>query len=297
MGVAAGCGSDSAVATRPNYTENLWSLTIDQRAVTLAANTTLQLTTTPRNGSGATLASPPAATFHSSDSTKVTVDANGLLHGIAPTAATTVTATMTVDGVTKADTINVVVTATKQAFKSLAIQAGAAKVAVGSSVSAAATATDSSGLSLYGLSIRYWVSDVTIATIGTSGYVAGVARGSVWVYASTTSYGVTSRDSVQYTVTNPSSVSTAYYGTTYLTTFGAFYHDTVFVGAGGTVTVANYTTTPTAFNFGADSLKVTGGNISTLATYQSASRTFPTEGRYYIYDPAGHTGLIVVLPP
>jgi len=197
IGVAAGCGTDSSVATRPNDAQQLWHLVINQRAVTIAVNQTLQLTTTAQNGSGVALTSLPTPTFQSTNP-GVTVNAQGVIHAIAPTTTDTVVASLTAGGVTVVDSIPVVVTAAPYAFKSLSIQptTGSAKVAIGASKSVVAAASDSSDAPLYGLNIRYWVSNPYIAAVTYYGYLAGVSRGTVWVYASTTSYGVTSTDSV-----------------------------------------------------------------------------------------------------
>jgi hypothetical protein len=297
MGAAAGCGTDSRVATQPNDAVQFWRLVGNQRAITIAVNQTLQLTATPQNGVGVTLSSLPTPTFTSTDTTTVKVDASGVLHAIAPTTTATVIASLTVGGVTAADTIPVVVTTTREAFKSLSLRpAGSAQAPMKVNTPVTTLATDSSDHQLYNLSIRYWVSDPTVASISTFGYLYGSAKGTVWVHASTTSYGVTASDSVQYTITNPVAVTMYYYGTLY-SFYPPFYTDTISVGVNGTVTVYNYSGSVAAMNFGSDSLKVTGGNIPSLGLYSGAARTFPTVGRYTIVDQAGHTGLIVVLPP
>lgn len=300
IGAAAGCGSDSPVETQPDDAVQFWRVMMTQRAVTMAVNQTLQLTATAQNGAGSVLTGLPMPTFQSTNTSAVTVDTHGVLHALATTTTAMVIASLTVDGITAADTIPVVVTTASHAFKSLSLPpADSTKISISGGASATARPVDSADAPLSGLSIRYWVSDPYIATIGTTGSLAGVARGTVWAYASTTSYGVTSTDSVEYMVTNPLTATMYFYGSTYASFYPLGFYPTtpVVIAAGGSVTVWNYSGATGSLTFGADSLKVTGGNLTSFGSFASATRTFPTLGQYTLTDGSGLSASIYVVAP
>jgi len=85
------------------------SLSVTPAAPAVGVGSTVQLTATPLDQSGATLAGLPAATFTSSTPATASVTPAGLLSGVAPGTAT-ITATLSANGVTHTATVTVTVT-------------------------------------------------------------------------------------------------------------------------------------------------------------------------------------------
>jgi plastocyanin len=116
--VTAGSTVDTSTATLtvvapaapPPAAPAFASLTVSPEVGTVAVGGALQLTATPRNAAGAALTGLPAPAFTSSDATRATVDAGGLVRGVAA-GAVTIRATLTAGGVTRETTASITVTA------------------------------------------------------------------------------------------------------------------------------------------------------------------------------------------
>jgi plastocyanin len=113
--LAAGGVTDTATATLtvtppapPAATFASLSLAPDAGAVQVGG--TLQLTATPRDQNGAAMAGLPAATFATSDASRATVSAAGVVTGVAA-GPVTITASVTAGGVTRQATASLTVAA------------------------------------------------------------------------------------------------------------------------------------------------------------------------------------------
>jgi len=115
--VVAGCDRLTPVAPYTPTTDPaqlFLSLTLDHRTITmstLAPYDTLQLTATPRDGTGAPMTGLPAPTFTSSDTTAVRVTPGGLLQARAAGSALIIAEIRADGNVRQADTAYVTVTA------------------------------------------------------------------------------------------------------------------------------------------------------------------------------------------
>jgi plastocyanin len=95
----------TAQAASPVFT----SLGVSPSSGSVQVGGTLQLAATPRDQNGAAMAGLPAATYATSDATKATVSASGLVTGVAA-GTPSITATVTAGGTTRTATASVTVT-------------------------------------------------------------------------------------------------------------------------------------------------------------------------------------------
>jgi hypothetical protein len=165
-------------------------------SVSLEAGATAALTAVATNANGAVLSAEPI-TWASSDTTRATITAAGVLSGVAPGGATV---TATAGG--KQATVAVTVTAPRVA----SVRAGAAAitVAAGTTAQITAQAADARGVALAGRPVAWTssapgVATVAASTAGDTVTVTGVAPGTATVTA--TSEGKTA--TVTVTVTEP----------------------------------------------------------------------------------------------
>lgn len=165
------CGGDSS-GPSPNAVA---TVDVTPSTVALGVGQTRQLTAAPRNRAGAVVAGK--STLWSSSSLAVaTVDAAGLVRGVAAGAATI---SASVDG--KIGTASVTVTALPVA--TIAIAPTALTVSVAGSAPLTATLADSLGTTLTGRTIAWSSSNTAIATVSAGGLVTGVAIGSASITA------------------------------------------------------------------------------------------------------------------
>lgn len=218
-----GC-ADSAVAPQhpvamSNASGMYWALTLDKQAVTLSTAPpcdTVRLTATARDGHGAPLAGLGAALFHTLDSTRLSIGANGLVRALKAGTGIKVIAELAAGNVRHADTLLLDVTtdAASRRLASFSIQpvppdsaiwpVAAIEQAAGFIKFVAGRAADAGGNPISGLRVAYASSDTTIARIDPStGRLTGVRPGRVMLSANATSCGVTMADSVPYTITMP----------------------------------------------------------------------------------------------
>ena len=234
---AGGCGSDvsGSSAAIPAY----WALRLDQHAITLAVTppyNTIQLHATPVTPEGTPIQNVEPVQYRIlGGDTSVAVGAAGLVTAKLPSyqpasveaslgyLASAVVASLTIGGVTLADTAVVVVTATAPVvpLASLSIQPPPESIAVyrsgrwlnsGSTGRQNVTQLDVHGDTIHNLNVHFASSKPNVASINTgvgsgpgdiSGYVVG---GTVVITAQTWYYGVARRDSLQVTVGYPTTV-------------------------------------------------------------------------------------------
>ena len=106
--LAAGCGGGGAVDTSAPATPTFTSLSLSATTITIAVGGTYQLQVVAKDQFGAPIPASPATSFVSSDDAVATVSAAGLVTGVAPGRAT-VTASATMDGVTRTTTCQVTI--------------------------------------------------------------------------------------------------------------------------------------------------------------------------------------------
>ncbi|MBX6331827.1 MAG: hypothetical protein IRY91_08270 [Gemmatimonadaceae bacterium] len=226
----AGCAKDPAApALQSDPAKIFWSVTLDQRAITLSTvpqYDTLRITATPRNALGTPIAGAPAVVYKSTDPDHLVVGTDGVLHALQPGNAIRVIATATMDGVTHTDTAIVNVTTESHppvlTSFSLAIPPEATHIPMwptslvatilgfnfyGSlpAVFLGVNALDAEGNPIPGIAIDYQSTDSSIVEIdGLDGLAKGGLRpGQAKLIASATVYGVTMTDTITLSVDLP----------------------------------------------------------------------------------------------
>jgi len=154
-------------------------------------NTTLQATVKDANGNVMT---GQTITWSTSNTSVATVNASGVVTGIAAGAAT-ITATCA----GKSGTAAITVTAAPPVVTTVTVAPPGASINVGATVTLTATVKDAQGNVMTGQTITWSSSNTAIATVSSSGVVTGVAPGSATVTA--TCSGKTGSSAV--TVTSP----------------------------------------------------------------------------------------------
>lgn len=334
------CSSDLAApvpATDPS--QLYWALELNHHAVNLIADApydTVQLVATPRTVDGEALADLPAPTFRSTNIEVVQVSPDGLLQVIkSGSQPVTVIAELTAGGITHADTV-LVSTAPNSSPSPLATFSidptppATATAPMGgfprglvsnNNFNLPLEAIDQEGDKLTKLTIRYASSDPTVATVDAyTGKVTPLRLGTVSFYASTYAYGVTSVDTVEYTITLPvhlqvnSHIWTNKEGEP-VTVFDAY---NVRIAVGGRILWSNPTGLPVDITFDdpsnvdrVDELCVVPwvnvspticgeGNVEPFALQEGqiasiASRRFNKPGTYTYHTNFGATGTITVV--
>lgn len=296
-----GCNPEELVSLRhPDPTLIFWSLTTDIQATTLAVGGQQQLVATPRYASGDPIANTPVATFRSTDPTRVSVNETGMLTGVAATTGLNVIASMTVDGVTNADTTRVIVTATSRELASIELVTNPVTVGtvigMGFDQNITFIARDAAGATIPGLAVAFHSLDPTVAAFFPTRIVPR-QRGTARFVATTTSYGVTAADTVTFTIVYPTRAAIRMVNSA--TAPLSFSPNSAIVGVGAVVTWTNATGLNTAesgdvtFDNGVENIQ--GGHIPALARLGVASRTFLAAGTYsYKNSLNGATGTIIV---
>jgi hypothetical protein len=260
--VALGCASDATVSPSPAVDDShmYWALTLDHRAVTLSTAPgydTIRLTATPRNVAGQPLSDFPAPVYTSLDLEHVQVDADGLVHAIASGSALAVVASLTQDNHTHSDTvlINVTEDAPPPVLATFSIHplpGDSAKTSTDVQKSLQARTEDASGTPIEGLSVDYKTSDPTTAAIDRStGVIQPIRPGHVVVVATATAYGITKRDTLNFTIGYPITLllSVALQQSSSGQQVAAFVPNHLVMGTGGVVLIFNPTTVATDITF------------------------------------------------
>lgn len=304
IAMVACMGDKIATVTTPNIATLYWSLHNNIRAVTVAVGGHQQLSLTPQTVSGAPIANAPTPAFLSGDSTKVTVDAHGLVTGVAETQGVPVIASLTLDQITYVDTTIVAVTPTSAVLQSvqLAIPPGGAILGVGGPPAVLdAVALDDHGAPIPGVAISITTSDsnkVMLFSYGGPTMVQPVLLGQVLIIATTTSYGITKADTVQFTVqygTQGQVVAQSNSPCPGCPNRATLSPDAIAIGVGGTVTFSNYTSAPMDIAFDNNIANVVGGNIPNIDVFDQQSRQFIAAGTYKYHSTLLNvTGAIIV---
>lgn len=305
VGAAMACTDDQvATVTRPPIDQLYWSLHTDMHAVTVAMNGTQQLVVTPLNKANEPIPNPPPAVYVSSDPTKVTVDSTGLITGIALTDGVTVTAALTMQGITYVDTTIVAVTTTSAVMQSVQLEIppdGPVLGAGGDFVPMNGVALDAEGNAIPGVAVSVVTLDpdrVQIYSFGLGTLVAqGQTLGKVRMIAAATAYGVTKADTVTFDVLYPTTGSVSSFvnepqpGVDVI----QFQPDALAIGVGGTVTWQNYNSIPIDVTFENGLDNIVGGNIDEIDSFDQQSRQFTAPGTYrYKSNATGATGSVIV---
>jgi plastocyanin len=270
------------------------NLTMSPSSGTVTVGGSFQVTATPVDASGAAVSGLAAPRFESSDASRATVNANGLVTGVAA-GAVTIRAILTAEGVTDTATAALTVSPTAPppppaaTFTTLSISPDAGALGVGATLQLTATPRDQTGAAMAGLpAATFTTSSAGIAPVSAAGLVRGVSAGPVTITASVTSGGVTRAATAALTVTAPALPTTA----SVQALRDGFSPGSVTIAVGGTVTwtMADDDHTVT-FTGNAPA----GGSIPRTEEGESASRTFAVAGVYsYRCDRHDETGTVEV---
>src|SRR6266576_2954436 len=151
------------------------SVAVSPATASIRVAQTVQLTATPKDSAGGTLAGR-TVTWRSSDTTVATVSPGGLVTGLAPGSAS-ITATSEGKSSTAAITVTPIPVA------SVAVAPATASLTVGQTAQLTATPKDSAGTALTGRTVTWASSNTSMATVSSSGLVKGVAAGTATITA------------------------------------------------------------------------------------------------------------------
>ena len=175
------------------------SVAVSPATPTIQVSATVQLTATPQDGNGNPLTGR-VVTWQTSDATIATVDANGLVTGLAAGGPVTITASSEGKSGTSAVTVIPIPVA------SVDVTPASASVQVSGTVQLTATPKDANGNPLTGRTVTWQTSDATIATVDAAGLVTGQALGGP-VTITATSEGTSGTSSITVSTTPVASVT------------------------------------------------------------------------------------------
>ncbi|MGB7588723.1 MAG: Ig-like domain-containing protein, partial [Solirubrobacterales bacterium] len=175
------------------------SVNVTPGSANVVAGQTVQLTANTLDSTGAAL-SGRVVTWVSNNTAIATVNASGLVTGVAAGSATL---TATSEG--KSGTVAVTVTPVPVA--SVGVSPGPVSVTVGQTVQLTATPRDAGGNALTGRVVTWGSSNTGIATVNGSGLVTGVAAGSATITATSEGKSGTAAITVTLTAAPVASVS------------------------------------------------------------------------------------------
>ena len=168
---SAGSASGSAVVT---VTQSVASVQVSPSAETIELGSTLQLTAEVFDESGHAVAEVEFA-WETSDATVATVDASGLVTGVAVGVATITASAGEVAG-------SAVVTV-MQPVASVEVSPSAETIGLGSTLQLTAEAFDENGHAVAGVEFAWESSDRAVATVDGSGLVTAIAEGTATITA------------------------------------------------------------------------------------------------------------------
>lgn len=263
--------------------KTLYGVVLRPDNVNVAVAGTQPLAVTAFNGRGGALAAP-AVTFRSTDTTKVKVSPAGVVTGIANGTARVI-ASVTANGVTKADTVTVrVSSAGGTPLGSLTLGPSPLTLAGNCTRFVVPTITDAAGATITpgasGITNPYYVSRNTsvLSTTNnaTNATLTGVNAGSTYLVATLTSGGVTKTDSVR--------VDVAASATKAVTVADAGPNPpAVTVPAGCLVTFTNAASKPVDITFISSTPTATGGPAPALPSKVSALAVGATQAVRFDY--------------
>ncbi len=151
------------------------TVSVSPATATVQAGQTVQLIATPKDANGATL-SGRTVTWSSSNTSVATVSSSGLVSGVTPGSAT-ITATSEGKSGTSSITVTNIPVAT------VSVSPPTASIQQGQTVQLTATLKDASGNTLSGRTVTWSSSNISVATVSSSGLVSAVTPGSATVTA------------------------------------------------------------------------------------------------------------------
>jgi plastocyanin len=280
---AAACGGGGAapVTGGGGETPALGSVSLTHPEGAVPVGDTMILVVEARDGAGQPVAGIQPS-FTSSDATVATVDAAGVVRGLKAGAAT-ITASVTVDGITKTANFGVAILAPPtqpppagSAIAAFALNPATVTLAPGGTAPLEPVATNAAGARVTPLPQVAWaVQDAGKASIS-AGVVTAVAAGATTVTASFTADGRTWTASANVIVTAPSAPS-APTSATVQGVEDAFSPSAVTITPGGTVT---WTMVDEEHDVTWTGAAPPGGNTGRIDDDEAVSRTFPTAGTF-----------------
>src|SRR5436190_816846 len=172
------------------------SVTVSPSSGSLQVGQTVQLTATPKDSTGSTLAGR-TVTWTSGNTGVATVSSGGLVTGGVAGAAT-------ITAISEGKTGSAAVTVAPVPVASVTISP-TASIRVGQTVQLTATLKDSTGSTLTGRTVTWGSGDTSVAIVSSSGLVSGAAQGSATITA--TSEGKTSTAAITVTTVPVASVA------------------------------------------------------------------------------------------
>jgi uncharacterized protein YjdB len=166
--------SDTAVVTVTPAT--VATVAVSPATASLVVGQTVQLTATPQDVDG-NLLSGRVVTWASTNPGVATVNANGLVSGVAAGAATVMVAC-------EGQSTPVAITVTVVPVASVAVSPASANVIVDQSVQLTATPKDASGNPLSGRTVTWATSSAAVASVSGNGLVTGGSAGTATITAS-----------------------------------------------------------------------------------------------------------------
>jgi plastocyanin len=295
------CANDTIAPVAPPDTAQLyWSLQMDLQAATVAVGGHQQVRATPLTLTGSPIPGLPAPTFTSGDTAVVTVDSLGLVTGLAVTSGVPIIASLTAQGITYADTVMVAVTPHSAIVKALAIvlpEDGPILRLDDDPTPIVAIATDDNGQVIPGIAVAVTTLDpykIDFFSYGGPPLVQGKTLGKARIVATTTSYGVTKADTVEFSI-QYSMFSTVSMEVLYPSMTLAFSPTAVAIGVGGEVSWYNHGSGPMSIVFDTGVEHIEGGNIPEIDLYNEQSRRFLAAGTYTYRDTvSGTDGKVIV---
>lgn len=279
--VLSSCGRASGDPAAPASSGGvLTSVTISAPTSSIAVGATVELGGTAKDQRGDPVSASIA--WSSSDPTKATVSASGLVTGVDVGAATIRVVASAGTGSVSDSTV--VTVTPPPVLTSVRIAPATPSISVGGSLTLSATALDQFGRAI-GASVTWTTSDALTATVSASGVVTGVAAGSATITATATLDGINVTGSAT-VIVSPLAANAEVTATPILT----FNPSTVDIPAGGSVTWTFEATHNVTFTPGPGAPP----NIGDTPT-GSVSRTFATAGTFtYTCTIHGMVGTVVV---
>lgn len=251
VGLAPLSCSDDLTETAPppqsDASKLYFRIEVNHHAVTLGSMPpydTLQLRITPYAADGSVLATSEKPVFILSDSGTIRITPDGLLRAAATSGAAEVDASLTINGVTYRDTVNVTIFPStvlpKVATAMIVRPLDSAKRAFSYSYTLGTEVRDSAGAVVAGIPVRMWVHDSVYFKFERrrSRLMAKPVPGTAWVHASSTVFGREIRDSLAWTtghVLAGAATLNAFFQGRYAAGEG-----TMSIGVGGVVTFGSF---------------------------------------------------------
>jgi len=284
--LVAGCHGDPITAVAHLDPSTLpGAVVVAPRGITLAVADTQRLSLATFTAAGSVLSRPDLVRFTSADSTRVRVDTAGLLTALAVTTQPLrVIGAVTHRGVTIADTVYVVVTATATPVVAMTLQPVPPDSAKGAQLSSKVlrgTFTKAAGGTVNTPYVYLSVQSRTLAQLTPLTQAFTPRRvGPLWVYGSASVYGVQFTDSVRIDVSDPIAQTVYMAPATGTTASVASTGVVLYLALNGTASFFNGTSQAGIGVTLSDPTAFTGGDIPSIGASASVTRKAIKAGRY-----------------